>query len=590
MKIQSLRIENFRSIKSGEVSFSSQTVLVGGNSVGKSTVCEALDLLLGPDRINRSSPIDENDFFERQYRDEEGNPITIEIEGILTNLTPDLERQYRNNLEFWNTETNSLLTEEATPEQLEEGTVIRALRVVFHGAYDIEEDEFSASTFFANPVAEEADKQPRVTRSDKRRFGFIYLRALRTGSRALSLERGSLLDIVLRLKEEDRSEMWEQTLEALEELDPPIHDIPQLKGILDEIDNRVRQFVSLSQNQPSLGLFPTALTRESLRKSITLFGASERSDTLIPYWRMGSGVVSSMVFSLLTFIADIKENNVIFAMEEPEIAIPPHTQRRIVQFLQKSMDQVLLTTHSPFVLEQFSPESVVLLSRGGDGDLSGTQLALTGIKAKTYRGSLRKHFAEALLGRGVICVEGVSDEEILIAASGVIDECSHEDEPYTPLDLSGVTVVRCDGDGGIVKHGEFFASLGLKTYAFYDKQGNADIAKQIEDTFDRCWELKQVGIERLLADEVDIDIVRAFLVEAQEWDGYPNGNKFVYSEDHDDAKVRTTCFQVLKARKGDGYAGLLIEGCDTHSMPQIIVEALDEISEDLPNHLTEHDE
>ena len=40
-----------------------------------------------------------------------------------------------------------------------------------------------------------------------------------------------------------------------------------------------------------------------------------------------------MVFSLLTFIAELK-SNVIFAMEEPEIAIPPHTQRRIVQFLQ----------------------------------------------------------------------------------------------------------------------------------------------------------------------------------------------------------------------------------------------------------------
>ena len=61
-----------------------------------------------------------------------------------------------------------------------------------------------------------------------------------------------------------------------------------------------------------------------------------------------------MVFSLLTFIAELK-SNVIFAMEEPEIAIPPHTQRRIVQFLQAEMNQSILTTHSPFVLEQYDP-------------------------------------------------------------------------------------------------------------------------------------------------------------------------------------------------------------------------------------------
>ena len=36
-------------------------------------------------------------------------------------------------------------------------------------------------------------------KKDKRNCGFLYLRTLRTGSRALSLERGSLLDIILQM-------------------------------------------------------------------------------------------------------------------------------------------------------------------------------------------------------------------------------------------------------------------------------------------------------------------------------------------------------------------------------------------------------
>ena len=47
MQIRRLTLKNFRSVASGEVLFNEHTVLIGSNSVGKSTVCEALDLLLG---------------------------------------------------------------------------------------------------------------------------------------------------------------------------------------------------------------------------------------------------------------------------------------------------------------------------------------------------------------------------------------------------------------------------------------------------------------------------------------------------------------------------------------------------------------
>ena len=92
------------------------------------------------------------------------------------------------------------------------------------------------------------------SRAAKRLFGFIYLRALRTGTRALSLERGSLLDVILKLKDEERSAMWEKTLQAMEDLDPAVDEIPQLRVILNEIDARVRRFVGLSDEERTLRL------------------------------------------------------------------------------------------------------------------------------------------------------------------------------------------------------------------------------------------------------------------------------------------------------------------------------------------------
>ena len=591
MRIRRLELTNFRSVAEGRVTFPGHTVIIGGNSVGKSTMCEALDLLLGPDRLSRSSPIDEHDFFERRYLDDGGEPIPIRLEVVLTDLTDEVLIRFRTHLEYWNQTTNELLDETAAPEDVDGDDVVPALRIKFEGIYDIEEDEFSAATYFASPPADDETRRAWVTRAAKRQFGFIYLRALRTGARALSLERGSLLDIILKLKNDDRSAMWEQTLESMEELDPAIHDIPQLKEILEEIDGRVRRFVGLSPEDRAFRLYPSALTRESLRRSITLFGSSERSNTPVPYWRLGSGVVNSMVFSLLTFIAELK-SNVIFAMEEPEIAIPPHTQRRIVQFLRSRMDQSILTTHSPFVLEQFDPENVILLERGGDGIVSGRRIEVTGIRAKTYKGSLRRVLAEAMLGNGVLCVEGVSDAEALYTASAVL-ESGGDEGTYTPLDLSGVTVVECEGGGGLPSYGRFFSELGLRTYAFYDRQKNDAIADEIDDVFDATWEIDQTGIEYLLADETAINVIRAFLEEASEWDDYPRDGRrrerFVYDPDADDDDVRMLCRRVLKSRKGSGYAQRLVELCSGRDLPAVLTEALREISEDLPNELLNDD-
>ena len=592
MRIRRLKLANFRSVAEGEVVFPGHTVIIGGNSVGKSTICEALDLLLGPDRLSRSSPIDEHDFFERRYLDDDGAPILVELEVVLTDLTEDVLTKFRIHLEYWNIATDELLDETGEPEDVDGDEVVPALRVKFEGAYDIEEDEFRAETYFASPPVDDEARRARVTRAAKRQFGFIYLRALRTGARALSLERGSLLDIILKLKDDDRSAMWEQTLASMEDLDPAIDAIPQLRDILDEIDGRVRRFVGLSADDRTFRLYPSALTRESLRRSITLFGSSERSNTPVPYWRLGSGIINSMVFSLLTFIAELK-SNVIFAMEEPEIAIPPHTQRRIVQFLQGKMDQSILTTHSPFVLEQYDPADVVLLERGNDGVASGRRIEVTGIKAKAYRGNLRRVLAESMLGNGVLCVEGISDGEVIYAASAVL-EANREEGTYTPLDLSGVTVVQCEGDGGLLRYGQFFSGLGLKTYAFYDQQKNEDISDQIEDTFDAAWELEHTGMEHLLAEEITIEIIRDFLAEASEWDDYPSNavrpKLFTYDPDADDNDVRELCKRVLRSRKGSGYAQRMAELCSDNDLPEIIVEALERVSSDLPNDLSTENE
>ena len=61
MRVATLKIENFRGIRSGFVRFGKHPVLVGDNNTGKTTLIEALSLLLGRDRLVRE--LTEHDFY-----------------------------------------------------------------------------------------------------------------------------------------------------------------------------------------------------------------------------------------------------------------------------------------------------------------------------------------------------------------------------------------------------------------------------------------------------------------------------------------------------------------------------------------------
>ena len=57
MKISQVTIQNFRGIGSASLLFPDHVLLIGDNNTGKSTVLEAIDLVLGPDRLSRRTSI-----------------------------------------------------------------------------------------------------------------------------------------------------------------------------------------------------------------------------------------------------------------------------------------------------------------------------------------------------------------------------------------------------------------------------------------------------------------------------------------------------------------------------------------------------
>lgn len=592
MKVRQLEIENFRGVRAGKVVFADNTLLVGGNNVGKSTVCEALDLVLGPERTSRRPVVDEHDFHRSTYVDADKKAVPIIIRAVVVDLPDEARRRFGGHLRRWNDTDRSFVDDlENGAEHADDEGVTWALQVSFRARYDAVEDDFEADTFFEHPLPEldELDDEEasslgegrdRFTRAHKRLCGFVYLRALRTGSRALGLQRGSLLDTVLRLSEEGSAEMWMETLRQMRDLDPAIGAIPDLESLLTQIRERAGGFVRLAGNEDATAFFASDLTREHLREVVRLFVATGPSDHAVPFTRQGTGTVNLLVFALLTMIADLKERqSVIFAMEEPEIALPPHTQRRVARFVKREMGQAIVTSHSPYVIEQFEPNEIVMLSHESGGDVEGMPIDPAGIKLKSYR-SQRRQFSEAILSRGVLVVEGETEASIIPIAAAVLEKSSAD---YIHPDLAGVTIFTANGDGDVPRWAPILRALGKVPFGMVDKQGkpySGDNATALK-SFEEFWESPVEGIEELIVSQVPTAVLRRFMDEAVQLPDFPT-HQAKYDSSTTDAQLPEIALKTLKARKGDayGYAALLIEGCQSRDdLPEFLVAALERINE-----------
>ncbi|MCD5316148.1 ATP-dependent nuclease [Kineosporia babensis] len=567
---------------------------MGSISVGKSTVCEALELVLGPERMFRRPVIDEYDFYAAHYQDGDKGPIEIRIDVVLTGLAPDALRRFRSHLRRWSVEKNDFVEGPAEGNQ-PGGEGEWCLPVAFIGRFNAAEDDFEGGTFFTHPtpVADDLTDEysglgsglKSFTREDKRMVGFLYLRTNRTGNRALSFQRGSLLDTVVRLESESHGQLWEKALQELAEVVLIGDDSPFLK-VQTEVRSRVERFLSLTDDPSAVDVRVSDLTREHLREVLRLFLAPLPGAHGVPFNRLSTGSLNLLVFALLTYIAELRgDESVIFAMEEPEIALPPHAQRRLVDFVVQRMGQVIITSHSPYIIEKFDPEHIVVFSRDNTGVLKSNTVALPAdFKIKRFRDN-RRQFAEAVLARAVLVVEGATEAAVLHAISDFLD-ADPSIPDYLHLDLAGITIFDAGGDTVVPLYGPVFAAMGKPVFGIHDtptKPFEASLQQKAKQ-FTRYQVIPYKGIEALLVEETPIHIQRAFAASARLRDDYPGGDPLPPVAN--DGDVRDYVLNLLTKRKGTagGYAALLLAECSRlEHLPQSLVTFLIDVNTDLPN-------
>ncbi|WP_298856830.1 AAA family ATPase [uncultured Aquimonas sp.] len=597
MQVARIHIENFRGVKDTTLDFTKHAVLLGDNNTGKTTVLEALDLALGPDRLNRTPPIDEHDFYHGRYAAKskksaqgdhgEGGPqepgaenggaaasedgaaveapaedpaLQIRVDVTIIDLSEEQRNRFGDYIEFWDNKEKKLY-QETSPEGVDADTISPALRVTFIGEYDPEEDDFVGKTFYTLTLVDGHTPQT-FSKKDKQVCGFLYLRSIRTGSRALSLERGSLLDIILRLKEV-RPQMWEDAIGKISAFSVAEDPSLGISGVLQSINNALKKYVPKEWGiEPHLKV--SNLTRDHLRKVITAFIATGDGTHAAPFYRQGTGTINMLVLAMLSQIAEDKQN-VIFAMEEPETAIPPYAQKRIIHEVRKLASQTLFTSHSPYVLEEFSLDETVILSRDTTGALKQSRVWLPqSVKLKRYRQEFRTRFCEGLLARRILVAEGATEASTFPVACRRLAEL--DPAKYASLEALGVCVVDAGGEGSIPDMAKLYKEIGKRTFALCDLQDAAAQA-QIQAQVEHMYMHNEKGIENLILKNTPQAAMERFC-DVLQWPAdlaakFPNPK----------ADVVNALMAYFAKTKGDFGIAEYVAQCSEAEIPQWIREA-----------------
>lgn len=362
LSLQSFRLKNFKAVRdSSSIKFTPLTAFIGNNGSGKSSVIEGLEMLqtiviadldaaMAPwrdfrDILNKATPHKLEDKLEQRIRPYHTNPISLDVRGSLEN-----SMNVRYSLEITDGPgSNDLFIKQETLNQ-RKGRNIPAFdftrddRGYVTGKYVVDEEEsidtrLPDGTSLLNLVSSRLPYAMPL-RDFIRNWQFVSLMPQNMGSE----RRQNLTTSHIKL-EKDGSNIAEYLLDIKR------RDSQAFEGIINTL-----QFVLPYSQDLQVAL------RSELERTVYLQLTEENFK--VPGWLLSTGTLR--ILALLALLRH-PEPPPLIIIEEMENGLDPSSVNLIVNELREATEsgktQIILTTHSPYLLDQLLLDHIILVER-----------------------------------------------------------------------------------------------------------------------------------------------------------------------------------------------------------------------------------
>lgn len=384
MRLKTLYVKGFRNFKEVTVNLNEHSLIIGANDVGKTNLIYALRILLDRSFSDYDYELAESDFFA--YEDTHEIIIRaffedITEECVIARLPGKISDDGKMVLQYAATINNGKVEYQ-----------------FFCGKSDSVEDLKEIDSPFYR-------KYLNLKYISSRREFWSYIN--KTKKELLLQAKGSRTEEVVKADDV----LYDEIEQKLQEVDAKI---PQLSYVKNATSHLNKELDKLSiHNREQQIVFDTASTDvDRVIQNVSVTSKYGDKKMIIG----GEGRVNQIYLSLWASQNQHTEtsNEVsIICVEEPEAYLHPHQQRELAAYLGRTLQgQVILTSHSPYIVSEFTPNSIIRLYKEDTHDTlvasdGCSEEIAEGIEDFGYRMSVIP--AEAFFSDCVILVEGPSE-------------------------------------------------------------------------------------------------------------------------------------------------------------------------------------
>ena len=384
MQLKTLYIKGFRNFKEVKVNFNEHSLMIGANDVGKTNLIYALRILLDRSLSDYDYELAESDFFA--YED------THEI----------IIRAYFDDI------TEGCLLARLPGKISDDGKLV----LQYTAAIDNGKVEYQ---FYCGKSDSEDDLKEIDSPFYRKYLNLKYISSRREFWGYINKTKKELLLQAKGNRSTDIIEaddtLYSEIEQKLQEVDSKIPQLSYVKNATEQLNKELDK-LSIHNREQQI-VFDTASTdvdRVIQNVSVT----SKYGDKKLNIG--GEGRINQIYLSLWASqnqLTEISNEVSIICIEEPEAYLHPHQQREVATYLGRTLQgQVILSSHSPYIVSEFSPNSIIRLYKQDTHDTSVasdgcSKVIGEGIEDFGYRMSVIP--AEAFFSDCVILVEGPSE-------------------------------------------------------------------------------------------------------------------------------------------------------------------------------------